>query len=64
VSAIGTGINASYANVRAGSDALRGRGIEAWGLATSSFRITWMVPRGRVDEAVRALHERLVETSC
>jgi aspartate kinase len=58
VSAIGAGINASYANVRAGSAALRDRGLEPAGLATSSFRITWMVPRTRIDEAVRALHER------
>jgi aspartate kinase len=58
VSAIGAGINASYANVRAGSAALRDRGLEPAGLATSSFRITWMVPRTGIDEAVRALHER------
>lgn len=64
VSAIGAGINASYANVRAGSEALHRHGIEPWGLATSSFRITWMVPRGRVDDAARALHQRLIETSC
>lgn len=64
VSAIGAGISASYANVRAGSDALRGRGIEPRGLATSSFRITWTVPRARVDDAARALHGRFVEPAC
>jgi aspartate kinase len=57
VSAIGAGINASYANVRSGSAALRERGIEPTGLATSSFRITWMVPRASIDDAVRALHD-------
>jgi aspartate kinase len=60
VSAIGAGINATYANVRAGSAALRDRAIEASGLTTSSFRITWMVPRERIDDAVRGLHERFI----
>lgn len=60
VSAIGAGINASYANARAGSDALRRLGIEPAALATSSFRITWLVPRDRLEAAVQALHGRLV----
>jgi aspartate kinase len=63
VSAIGAGINATYANVRAGSATLRERGIESSGVATSSFRITWMVPRPRVDDAVRGLHERFIESA-
>lgn len=62
VSAIGAGINASYANVRVGSDALAAEGIAASRLSTSSFRITWMLPRPRVDDAVRALHRRFIET--
>lgn len=60
VSAIGAGINASYANVRAGSDVLRDRGIATAGLATSSFRITWMIPRDSIDIAVQALHARFL----
>jgi aspartate kinase len=56
VSAIGAGINASYANVRTGIATLRQRGIDARGISTSSFRITWMVPTGDVERAVRALH--------
>ena len=63
VSAIGAGINATYANVRAGSAALRDRGIEPAGLATSSFRITWIVARDRLDDAVRALHAAYVLNS-
>ncbi|MBI4477717.1 MAG: aspartate kinase [Acidobacteria bacterium] len=62
VSAIGAGINASYANLRAGADALRGQGIPTSGLATSSFRITWLVPRERLDEAVRTLHRQFLES--
>jgi aspartate kinase len=61
VSVIGAGINASYANVRAGSDVLRERGIAPAGLATSSFRITWMIPRESIDAAARALHGRFLE---
>ena len=63
VSAIGAGINSTYANVRAGSAALRERGIDTKALATSSFRITWMVPRGRADDAVRALHDRFIASA-
>jgi len=36
-------------------------GIAPAGTATSSFRITWMVPDGLVKDAVRALHERFIE---
>src|SRR6187397_1619870 len=62
VSVIGAGINATYRNVRAGDEALRGAGIEPRGAATSSFRITWMVPRERMEEAVRVLHRRFIES--
>jgi aspartate kinase len=61
VSVVGTGINATYANVRRGADALTTRGIVAKGIATSSFRITWLVPRPAVADAVRELHARFLE---
>jgi aspartate kinase len=60
VSVIGAGINASYANVRAGIGALREAGIEPRGMSTSSFRITWLVPDGDVERAVRALHSHFI----
>ena len=60
VSVVGAGINATYVNVRAGLDTLAGLAIEPAGIATSSFRITWMVPRDRVKDAVRALHARFI----
>ena len=63
VSAIGAGINATYANIRAGSAALQEAGIGSRGLSTSSFRITWMVPSDSVEAAVKALHARLIESS-
>jgi aspartate kinase len=62
VSVIGTGINATYANVLAGGDALFERGITPAGITTSSFRITWMVPRDRTADAVAALHRRFIES--
>jgi aspartate kinase len=61
VSVIGAGINHSYTNVRAGTDAMTAAGIVPAGTATSSFRITWLVPRERLDDAVRALHVRFIE---
>ena len=61
VSAIGAGINASYRNLLAGGAALRAAGIAVAGLSTSSFRITWLVPRERLDEAVRRLHAAYLE---
>ena len=56
MSAIGAGINANYANVRAGLAALDEAGVTPRGMSTSSFRITWMVPNDDVATAVRALH--------
>ncbi|MBM3819519.1 MAG: aspartate kinase [Acidimicrobiia bacterium] len=61
VSVVGAGINASYANVRAGAETLAAAGITPAGTATSSFRITWMIPRDRTNEAVQALHRRFIE---
>lgn len=63
VSAIGAGINATYRNLLAGNAALKGedRDIPVHGASTSSFRITWLVPRERLDEAVRRLHALYLE---
>ena len=44
VSVIGAGINASFDNLRRGSAALETAGIAVRDVATSSFRITWMIP--------------------
>jgi aspartate kinase len=61
LSVVGAGINASFENVRRGSAALAARGIEVDGVATSSFRITWMIDRARLDDAVRLLHGTFIE---
>jgi aspartate kinase len=63
VSVVGAGINATHENVLAGTEALAQAGITPAGTATSSFRITWMIPRERTDDAVRALHHRFIESS-
>jgi aspartate kinase len=60
VSVVGTGINASFENVRRGSAALAASGATISGIATSSFRITWMIDRERLDEAVRLLHTTFI----
>jgi aspartate kinase len=62
VSVVGAGINATYGNVLAGAETLARLGIQPAGTATSSFRITWMIRRDRADEAVRALHERFIDS--
>jgi aspartate kinase len=61
VSVVGAGINASFDNVRRGSEALASVGALPRGIATSSFRITWMVDRARLDDAVRTLHHTFLE---
>jgi aspartate kinase len=61
VSVIGAGINATYANVLAGEATLTRLGIRPTGTATSSFRITWLVPREQTNDAVRALHGRFID---
>jgi len=60
VSAIGSGINATFANVRKSLAALQAAGIEVLGLSTSSFRISLLVRAGHLPEAVRRLHAELV----
>ena len=61
VSAIGTGINATHENLLRGSACLAAKGIDVRGLATSSFRITWLVPDEHANDAVRALHALYLE---
>jgi aspartate kinase len=60
VSVVGTGINATFATLRRGAGALADQAIAARGIATSSFRITWLVPANAVDRAVRTLHAALI----
>jgi aspartate kinase len=62
VSVVGAGINASHQKVRHGSEALRKSQIPYFALATSSFRITWMVRRDQIKEAVCLLHALFIES--
>jgi aspartate kinase len=61
VSVVGAGINASYQNVRRGTTCLQDHRIASFGLATSSFRATWLVQRACLDEAVRVLHTTFID---
>jgi aspartate kinase len=61
VSVVGVGINSSYANAVDGTAVLLKEGIIPAGIHTSSFRITWMVPRDRMEHAVRQLHRQFIE---
>ena len=62
VSAIGAGIHATYRNLLAGAACLREAGIATYATATSSFRVTWLVDRARLDgsgsPAARAVPRR------
>ena len=46
VSIVGTGINESHEKLLSGTLALDRAGIEYYGAATSSFRVTWIVGAG------------------
>jgi aspartate kinase len=61
VSVVGAGINASFANARRGTTALEGGAFGVYGISTSSFRITWMLDRAKLDDAVRLLHRTFIE---
>jgi aspartate kinase len=61
VSVVGAGINASFENVRRGTAVLAGEDIAVEGLSTSSFRVTWLIDRARLDDAVRLLHATFIE---
>lgn len=60
VSAIGAGINATFANVRAVIEELEAMGVEVLALSTSSFRISVLVEERHLAETVRRLHARLI----
>jgi aspartokinase len=58
---VGAGINASFVNLRRGTSALDAAGMPSPLTSTSSFRITWMVERTKLDDAVRLLHKTFLE---
>jgi aspartate kinase len=61
VSVVGAGINATFATVRTGTSALRENSIAPHAIATSSFRVTWLIDRARLDDAVRLLHATFID---
>jgi aspartate kinase len=60
VSAIGAGINATFANLRRGLRALGEIGARVLGVSTSSFRISFLLEEALLAEAARRLHTELV----
>jgi aspartate kinase len=61
VSVVGAGINASFANARRGTIALDAEAFGVYGISTSSFRITWLLDRARLEDAARLLHRTFIE---
>ena len=61
VSVIGAGITASHQRVLQGSRALDELDVHCFGIATSSFRITWLIERERVDKVVGFFHRIFIE---
>src|ERR1700722_2884277 len=56
ISIIGTGITASHERLLQGLYALRELNVHCFGIATSSFRITWLIEREKVDKVVQFFH--------
>jgi aspartate kinase len=61
VSAIGSGINATFANLRKALDAAAGAEAAVLGISTSSFRISLLVEERHLVALTRGLHAALVE---
>ena len=61
VSIVGAGINASYQNVRRGATCMHDHRVASFGLATSSFRATWLVKREQLDDSVRLMHAAFID---
>jgi aspartate kinase len=61
VSAIGSGINASFASLRRALDAAAALEAAVLGISTSSFRISVLVEERHLEELTRRFHAALVE---
>jgi aspartate kinase len=63
VSVVGAGINATFETVRRGTAALGQIGMTPAMISTSSFRVSWLADRARLNDAVRALHATFIESA-
>ena len=63
VSIIGTGITASHRRILEGSSALRKLDVYCAGIATSSFRVTWLIEREKVNLVVQYFHQLFIENA-
>jgi aspartate kinase len=60
ISLVGEGINDTGQNVKRALSLLSERGIPVHDVHTSRFRISTLIDRGRIDEAVQACHEAFI----
>jgi aspartate kinase len=60
MSLIGEGLNRNNQTLLETIDLLRASHITVFGITTTSFRISLLVPRDRIDESVRLCHDRWV----
>jgi aspartate kinase len=63
VSIIGTGITASNHRLLQGSSALGELQVRCFAIATSSFRITWLIDRPQVEKVVQNFHRIFIENA-
>jgi aspartate kinase len=63
LSLIGEGINQDNRNLLHALDVLRAEGIRPGGLATTGFRISLLIDRPRLREAVAACHRAFIENA-
>jgi aspartate kinase len=63
VSIVGTGITMTNQRVREGLQALQEMGVHCSAFATSSFRVTWLVEREKIDAVVQNFHRIFIENA-
>lgn len=63
LSLIGEGLNRNNLTLMAALDLLEGGGIPVFGVTTTSFRISLLIPRNRIDESVQRCHSHWVADS-
>ena len=63
LSLIGEGLNRNNLTLMEALDLLEGGGIPVFGVTTTSFRISLLIPRSRIDESVQLCHSHWVADS-
>jgi aspartate kinase len=63
LSLIGEGLNRNNQTLLDTAQLLLDAGIPVWGITTTSFRISLLVPRTQIDKSVRLCHERWIKAN-